>query len=468
MPILFIHGVNNRDSGCDYFRERGMRREMFDRLVITPLKGRFPSFAVSEDAYWGDIGASYRWGLRSVPTARILGTLGTLGGNQPAAGELGANPDLLMLLADFSPWLPAPASSELGVLTPGGGDGLLVAAARQDPASMIRAIVAPERVEPQAVLPGGEPELEPARQASCEGEGRERARIILAADEVARSEDVSRRLRTAATDEAVLAVMQEETTRQYEKLTRQAAGGAARPQSGDLEVLGIGEVFAAGARRIEDLIAAARNLAQRIGRGAAREANLAVLGARRERITRQAAVFFGDVFEYLRRGQVVGDQLGTIALRVADFLLAAGKVARERKEPLVLVTHSFGSAIAYDLLTSPLTHSAGEFKDLYVDLWVMAGSQAAVFAEMRAYLGSPGDVPSTGKPTLGRPAKVGRWLNFYDAADVFGFLAEPVFGTGEVSDVEVRESVDLRTAHSAYFATPSFYRRIADELLAVL
>jgi hypothetical protein len=50
---------------------------------------------------------------------------------------------------------------------------------------------------------------------------------------------------------------------------------------------------------------------------------------------------------------------------------------------------------------------------------------------------------------------------------VFSFLAEPVFGAGEVTDVEVREGGNVRTAHSAYFATPSFYRRIAEELLAL-
>jgi hypothetical protein len=39
MTIVFIHGVSNRASDCDYFQARGMRSEMFERLVVPVLTG---------------------------------------------------------------------------------------------------------------------------------------------------------------------------------------------------------------------------------------------------------------------------------------------------------------------------------------------------------------------------------------------------------------------------------------------
>ena len=83
---------------------------------------------------------------------------------------------------------------------------------------------------------------------------------------------------------------------------------------------------------------------------------------------------------------------------------------------------------------------------------------------MRAYVGSPDDVPSEGTPTLGKPGAVNRWLNYYDAADVFSYLAEPVFGADAVTDIEVSEGANLKNAHGAYVSEPSFYHSVADAL----
>ena len=121
----------------------------------------------------------------------------------------------------------------------------------------------------------------------------------------------------------------------------------------------------------------------------------------------------------------------------------------------------------YDLFTSPFIEAAPEFKDFKVDLWVTVGSQVGLFAEMRAYVGSPDDVPTDQSPTLGKPERVERWLNFYDAADVFSYLAEPVFGKEAVTDIEVSEGANLKNAHGAYFAESSFYRNIAGAVAAL-
>lgn len=463
MPILFIHGVNNRASNCDYFRALGMRSEMFECLVVPNLTGRCPAFALQDEVYWGDLGARFLWGLRSVPRTDILESLGP--DDEDLAG-LSENGELLDLLSDPALVLPGLPVDDLETLGVPRGPGRLTAAARQDPARTIRAIAAPERIEvdPTPYVPGAERELDPGQRAACEQEGRERARILIASDEAARSGAVAQRLRDALDDEAVLSIVQEETLSRHETLSRGSDGGSQPPPTDDLEVLGISDAFAAGRLRIADLVDQARRLSQRVTQGTARWASLAALKAKRQVLTRTAGIFLGDVFEYLRRGQGTPEQLGTIARRVADEVLRGSRVAREGGEPMVAVTHSFGGILLYDLLTSPLIAAAPKFADLKVDLWVTVGSQVGLFAEMRAYVGSPEDLPTPERPILGKPELVGRWLNFYDAADVFSYLAEPVFGPDAVLDIPVREGANLTTAHGAYFAEPSFYRRIAEEL----
>jgi hypothetical protein len=328
--------------------------------------------------------------------------------------------------------------------------------------------MAPAKVEvkPRPAVLGGEVELPPERRQQCEGEGRDRALLLIAADEAARSDEVSQRLRTAKDDEAVLGIVQEETLSRYQALGPVAKGTGLAPPPAPaegLETLGVGDLLSTGKKRIANVINEARTLAHRVSQGTTRGASLVVLKAKRDSLTVTAGIFLGDIFEYLRRGQGGPDHLGPIAQRVAEKLLAASQSARQLGEPLVVVGHSFGGIIAYDLFTSPYI-AAADFKDFKVDLWVTVGSQVGMFAEIRAYVGSPDGVPTDQTPTLGKPGRVHRWLNFYDAADVFSYLAEPVFGKDAVSDIEVNEGANLKNAHGAYFCEPTFYRRIADEL----
>jgi hypothetical protein len=468
MPLLFVHGVNNRSSDCDYFRDQGMRREMFNRLVVPAFQRRFPEFAVLDEVYWGDLGVNYLWGLQSIPPTIVLKSLGpsveTLGPAEPV------NPELLALLEEYPPVPIAPAIQP-GVEVLGVGRALehLITAARHAPARLIQAIIAPAKVQPGARprLPGGEPELTAERRMQCEAEGRDLALVLIAADEAARSKEVADKLRAASDDDEVLAVVKHETSRRYEALSRQRTD--ALPESslvlrGDAETLGVPEALAVGQKRIADLVGCARDLTHRGARVLSRGASLVALKSKRDSLTLTAGIFLGDIFEYFRRGQGGPDRIGTIAGRVAKGLRDASRRAQAAGEPLVVVTHSYGGVITYDLLTSPFIASDPALKDINVDLWVTVGSQVGLFAEMRAYVGSPNDRPTDQNPTLGKPARVGTWLNFYDAVDVFSYLAEPVFGEDAVADIEVCEGANLKNAHGAYFTEPSFYGRIAEGL----
>ena len=230
MPLIFVHGVNNRASDCDYFRDRGMRTTMFDRLVAQAARGRYSGFAVLDDVYWGDLGVKYLWGLRSVPPTKVLEFLGPA--METLASEETLNTELLELLGEFPPVpsapTPAPDMEALGI-----GTSLtnLVSVARQTPSRLIRAIMAPAKVEadPRPAVPGGEPELSPEQQAQCESEGRDRALLLIAADEAARSDEVALKLRSAKDDETLLSIVQQETFSRYQALSPLLTGAAPRP-----------------------------------------------------------------------------------------------------------------------------------------------------------------------------------------------------------------------------------------------
>jgi hypothetical protein len=205
------------------------------------------------------------------------------------------------------------------------------------------------------------------------------------------------------------------------------------------------------------IVRGAGDMVKDAGAEAQRVASLLILQAKRDDLSRKGLRFFGDVLVYLRRGHLPNAH---IAQRVRDAIrqVAARTNANGSREPLVIVTHSFGSIALYDVLTS------GELDDIKVDVWVTVGAQTSLFAEMRLYGSSAADVPSTAQPTLGKPKQVTRWLNFYDAADVISYVHEPVFGTDAVTDIQIRDRANLTNAHGHYFVTTEFYERIGREL----
>jgi hypothetical protein len=132
---------------------------------------------------------------------------------------------------------------------------------------------------------------------------------------------------------------------------------------------------------------------------------------------------------------------------------------RTPSNPLVVITHSFGGAVFYDLLTT------GRFSHP-VDLWVGVGTQVSFFAEMRFFKESPDpNVLPGGDPEhrrLPKPKPVKKWINVYDPADVLSFVHEPVFDG--VKDVKLKDGANLINAHGAYSGSESFYNAIREAL----
>ena len=88
--------------------------------------------------------------------------------------------------------------------------------------------------------------------------------------------------------------------------------------------------------------------------------------------------FLGDIFVYLKAGDVRNKIRACIRQPMISFMhMPTPKAANE---PLILVGHSLGGVILYDMLSSP--QSAGLPGDLDVAALVTVGSQPGLFEEM--------------------------------------------------------------------------------------
>lgn len=182
----------------------------------------------------------------------------------------------------------------------------------------------------------------------------------------------------------------------------------------------------------------------------------AVLKLVREPLSTQIGLFLGDVFVYLRWRQADPDRVfGPI---IKD--LAAANAARSEQAKLIVVGHSLGAVILYDLLSDPAALAdihAASGKPLQIDAWITVGAQPGLFADMGLYDRTP---DADGR--LPRPDCVGLWMNIYDYTDVLSFRTEPFFA--DVTDFEFDNASGALQAHTAYFQRPSFYQRLRTRL----
>lgn len=188
----------------------------------------------------------------------------------------------------------------------------------------------------------------------------------------------------------------------------------------------------------------------------------AILRVVRRPLSRQVALFLGDIFVYLRWRETAGagSTVKRIFEPIADSLVAASKT-RKPGDPLIVVGHSLGGVVLYDMFNDPdtmasITQRIGS--ELVVDTWVTVGSQPALFADMGLY----SDVKKAADNRFPCPKPVHNWFNVYDYTDVFSFSCEPLFD--KVLDFNFNSVTSLLSAHSAYFQRPSFYSRLRARL----
>lgn len=162
--------------------------------------------------------------------------------------------------------------------------------------------------------------------------------------------------------------------------------------------------------------------------------------------------FFGDVFIYVKEGD---SRARAIRDTVLTELKAADAARKQSGEKLVVVGHSMGGNIGYDLLTSAASN-------IRVDLFLTVGSQVALFEELKMFAASSPSIPSPGVAKVPLPANVARWVNVYDPSDPFGYAVSRTFDRAE--DYEFDTNAGPLSAHSAYFYKPGFHHRLAVRL----
>jgi hypothetical protein len=175
------------------------------------------------------------------------------------------------------------------------------------------------------------------------------------------------------------------------------------------------------------------------------------------RLTPQIAYFLGDVFIYLNEGERRDKIRGVI---VAG-LLEAARDARDQGEKLVVIGHSMGGIILYDLLNDAVAVTRIEEAlggPLEIDLLLTVGTQIGLFEELDLFVGS---VP--GRPGH-RPPAARLWWHVYNVMDVLSFGVDGVIAGAEQFSIDT--NANIVDAHTAYFLSPVFHKRLRKRLQA--
>lgn len=393
MPLVFIHGVNNRMS--PEYKKAVVRRSAMFKQIFLPAAGLTDTSV--RNPYWGGDGATFAFGLASVPTG------------QESAVQLGPAGE-----ASFATLAAAAAAAAPD--TPSENAILLTIAQRDFPAALdlvyLAAVHTDDAEETQLVTLAAH-----------------FAEYALSHEQVA---------------PAWLAEVDDDSrflSRLRENLEGMGPSPTA-PESGSVTAPGV--TLGWGSDVWERMQEGADRLAQEVGAFLGKPAWSAV----RKLMVPTVPLFLGDVFVYLEgRGDATAP--GPITAKVIAAL-RAGEKERSTDEPLIVVGHSLGGIIAYDVLS----HFCA---DLQVDVLCTVGSQVGLFEEMKVLATSDASVTAAAGRKAAKPSGVRQWINVFDYNDVLSYKLEPIF-TG-VADFDYPTGEVLH-AHGAYFGQPSFYRRL--------
>jgi hypothetical protein len=385
MPIVFVHGVNNR-TGLPY-QENEVARNAMLRQIVAPSLGVAPSELSILSPYWGDLGVKFAWDMSVLPDAGT--TFERFGSDRESLAI-----SRVLTLASGYPVF--------------GGISALAKQNLADALDLLYGVTLAGVEDPD--------------------EARDVALSYLAATVYLRDNPTPNWVRTA------------NDTNFGELLNFNLHPSHA-------------EVFGAFGQLRENLNEGLSRLASALP-----AAGTAVLArVARKDLNSSLSRFVGDAMVYFASRGTLGND-GPIIKVVADALVNAKQAATATDSKLIVIAHSFGGEIAYDIATA--------FRpDCEIDCLITVGSQVGLFEEMKMYLASDPNIPlrDTGqRVTL--PRSIKRWLNVFDKNDVLSYRVEPVFQGAE--DYQYDTGYDFLSAHSGYFLRPSFYLRLAERLKA--
>jgi hypothetical protein len=406
MPLVFVHGVGNR-PGDGYTESVRVRDLMFRRFLLPAIVAN-PAGTQILSPLWGSHGAELRWGHASLPMKAIE----SLGDDQD---------DLLAAMAAALAADGAPA------------DSILTTVARRCMASAIDLLYAAADLDHH-----------PERVSDA---------IAVAAQLVAycRSRELAQPLATERERNPWLGQVSDDG--EFVDFLLEAAAGWDLGQDGDpvLDPAGPAAESMGAVGKVRDLLVGG---ARRLKRLAVCSAVPPLVDGARRIAAAKASHFLGDVFAYLaHRG--TPDKPGPIISTVAAALESA--VADRGTEPVLVIAHSMGGNIVYDLLSS--------FRpDIAVDALVTVGSQVGLFEELKLFLSSRREIPGPVLPRVPTLDNIGGWVNVVDRSDFLGYCVGSVFDGA----VDYQYATGAIGAHGAYFNQPYFHARLARRVRGLL
>jgi hypothetical protein len=432
MPLVFVHGVNVRkgkmQEEIDAWNQVEKARNAAFRNVT--FADQIPSGAPMhfENPYWGDLASKFAWNLDCIPSGKIE--------------AFGPQTDKLSEIALVTTTPEAAAAT----MNP---DQTLVTLAKT--ASLAHALDAAIAATLHTQNFAGVTEEELAAFAA-------RALAYAEAHPPSAAPDW---LVTVADDNDFLDKLLLHTNQWAE-----SAAGAAAPSG--VEAFGpldnVLNWVKGGAQQLGNALVSAKNAAVGVvvggvggaiaggAAGAGGSIATRLVGAVRPATTMLIGRFFGDVFLYLQeRGTDTNP--GPIPKHVIKAIDAAIAAKTPQDNRLILVGHSMGGNILYDILTYYRT-------DIQCDLLITAGTQVGLFEELKIFQKRD---PSIGAPkTVARPANVRKWINVFDMTDIFGFTTEKIFA--DVEDFKFDTETLPVVSHGAYFERPRFFARLRERV----
>jgi hypothetical protein len=429
MPVVFIHGVNTRNTDPDYEESIATRDALLKRRVLTPLAKADERFAGLRivDAYWGEHGVSFGWDLASLPEVSTIEHL----------GEDEEPPDADVLFTEAVEELSGRASQvEASAEALGGAEAetegnVLQRAALADLSRFLEHVLTPVLLVNWRIT-------DPAR-VTPEREGTVRALLAIACAEVATDANIHAALATASSDAQVMETLREKVTGQFRELLRtEFATDSPSAEEEGVEALGVEDW-------LDELSDRAKELFDRALGAPGRAVSVPLLQFRRDRLSRRLSLFLGDVFVYLNeRGNAATP--GPIISTVREGIATAPRT--RANEPLIVITHSMGGNILYDLIT----HFD---RTITIDVWVSVAGRVGQFEEMKLFRASDKSLSAPRKVTGVKP-RVKYWMNVYDPADVLSFRVAPIFEEVD-DDLPYLTGSSALKAHGEYFGRASFY-----------
>jgi hypothetical protein len=402
VPVIFVHGVNNR-ADDPLYQARSLvigdllRRNLKDASIDERTIGQFePAFP-----YWGDLGAKFSWNMQSLPS----------GGEALGAG---VDLDLRAAVATLKDALDKPDEAK---------DIPLLALARY---SFARAVDLLTDLVLQNTKPG---QVDDAARFAIE------AQLYAAGFETPGT--VPPWLASVTTDAQFCDKL-------VQALRERAAAAPAQQALGGIAA-SIGNLLASAASKLRQ---ATQAVASKVLDSTGDFASTKVLAWTRAPLNATLGRFFGDAFLYLdARGDK--DHPGAIPKTVLSAWDSA--IAAAPGEPLVIVGHSLGGVISYDLLT--------HFRpDIEVDLFVSVGSQVSHFEELKLFKASDPKYSVESGIKVPKPDNIRHWINVYDEVDIFSYSCKKIFEP--VDDYAYDTRTYVIKAHGAYLVQARFYERL--------